>query len=82
MNGYLGIDVGSVSTNIVLIDEDGHVVETNYLRTRGQPIATVQTGLQELKRSLSSDIKIMGVGTTGSGRRLAGLIVGADAIKN
>jgi len=82
MNGYLGIDVGSVSTNIVLVDEDGRVVESIYLRTWGQPIATLQAGLQELKRRLPSDIKIMGVGTTGSGRRLAGLIVGADVIKN
>lgn len=82
MKGFLGIDVGSVSTNMVLMDEGGMVVENIYLRTQGQPIVTVQAGLKELCSRLPSDIMIRGVGTTGSGRHLAGLIVGADAVKN
>jgi predicted CoA-substrate-specific enzyme activase len=82
MKGYLGIDVGSVSTNIVLMDEGGMVVEDIYLRTQGQPIATVQAGLKDLGARLPPGTIIRGVGTTGSGRHLAGLIVGADAVKN
>jgi len=82
MKGYLGIDVGSVSTNIVLMTEGGMVVEDIYLRTQGQPITTVQVGLKELSARLPSGTIVKGVGTTGSGRHLAGLIVGADAVKN
>lgn len=82
MKGYIGIDVGSVSTNIVFMDEGGIISEAIYLRTQGQPIATVQKGLNELKGRLPSGVKIRGVGATGSGRHLTGIMVGADAVKN
>lgn len=78
---YLGIDVGSVSTNVVVIDKSGEVVYKDYLRTKGQPIAVIQHGLKALKEKMGS-IDIRGVGTTGSGRNLAGVMVGADIIKN
>lgn len=78
---FLGIDVGSVSTNVVAITEDGQVVDKIYLRTKGQPIRAVQTGLAEMSRKLSTE-SIRGVGTTGSGRKLAAVIVGADIVKN
>ncbi len=82
MKGYLGVDIGSVSTNIVFIDEGGVVCESIYLRTLGQPIVTVQKGLQELGGRLPAGTKIKGVGATGSGRNLIGVIIGADAVKN
>lgn len=82
MKGYLGIDVGSVSTNIVFLDEGGVIRESIYLRTQGRPIATVQKGLGKLKDRLPSNIKVRGAGATGSGRNLAGIVVGADAVKN
>jgi len=82
MKGYLGIDVGSVSTNLVFLNEGGIVREAIYLRTQGQPIATVQKGLKEMAERLPAGTKVKGVGTTGSGRYLTGVIVGADAVKN
>ncbi|HOV78763.1 MAG TPA: acyl-CoA dehydratase activase [Bacillota bacterium] len=82
MKGYLGIDVGSVSTNIVFLDDGGVIGEAIYLRTQGQPIAAVQKGLGILKNQLPSGTKIRGAGVTGSGRHLTGVIVGADAVKN
>ncbi len=42
---YLGIDVGSVSTNLVILNEDDQVIAYEYLRTKGQPIRVVQEGL-------------------------------------
>jgi predicted CoA-substrate-specific enzyme activase len=78
---YLGIDVGSVSTNVVLLDRDKNLLYNDYLRTRGKPIEVVQQGLQALKNELGN-IKIMGAGTTGSGRNLAGVMIGADIVKN
>lgn len=82
MKGHIGIDVGSVSTNIVFIDDGGAVAESIYLRTQGQPIAMVQKGLKELREKLPAAAKVRGVGATGSGRNLTGIIVGADAVKN
>ncbi len=83
MKGYLGIDVGSVSTNLVIIDEEGRVLVNLYLRTRGQPIKAVQEGMRLVEQELvGRDVKICGVGTTGSARTLTGVIVGADTVKN
>ena len=80
-SGYLGVDVGSVSTNLVLIDDKGVLQEKIYLRTQGDPIGAVKEGMKRL-RATSGNIEILGVGTSGSGRRLAGVILGADCIKN
>ncbi len=82
MKAYLGIDVGSVSTNLAILDEEGEVVSQQYLLTHGQPIQAVQKGLRETYATLPKDVVIHGVGTTGSARQLTGLLVGADVIKN
>ncbi|HEX3032438.1 MAG TPA: acyl-CoA dehydratase activase [Bacillota bacterium] len=82
MNVFLGIDLGSVSTNVVVMDEHREVLYKLYLRTQGQPIPTVRKGLALLVKELGSDLKIRGVGTTGSGRHLAGILLGADSVKN
>ncbi|MBS3948598.1 MAG: 2-hydroxyglutaryl-CoA dehydratase [Dethiobacter sp.] len=83
MLGYLGIDVGSVSTNLVVIDGDSRVLVALYLRTRGQPILAVQEGMRQVDEALKGKVvEICGVGTTGSARTLSGVIVGADTIKN
>lgn len=78
---YLGIDVGSVSTNVAAVDPQGKVVWTLYLRTRGQPITTVQEGMRQAGEALEGAV-IAGVGTTGSGRNLAAVMLGADIVKN
>ncbi|TDA69821.1 MAG: 2-hydroxyglutaryl-CoA dehydratase [Clostridia bacterium] len=82
MDGYLGIDVGSVSTNVVVIDPAGEVLASLYLRTQGQPIKAIKEGLATIAAQMGSEIKVRGVGTTGSGRTLAGVIAGADIVKN
>ncbi|MGC9337301.1 MAG: acyl-CoA dehydratase activase [Candidatus Cloacimonadia bacterium] len=82
MNTYLGIDVGSISTNLVLIDEQSQILSSLYLWTEGNPIKAVKDGMRQIKEVIDSDVTVKGVGTTGSGRHLAGAIVGADLIKN
>ncbi len=79
---YLGIDVGSVSTNLVVIDDDGCVVHEIYTRTQGRPIEVVTEGLAEIRRELGGRINVRGVGTTGSGRELIGELVGADTVND
>ncbi|QQY80389.1 putative CoA-substrate-specific enzyme activase [Keratinibaculum paraultunense] len=78
---YMGIDVGSVSTNIVLMDENNNVHYKKYMRTQGKPIEVLKDGIGEIE-TLKDDIDIIGVGVTGSGRNLASIIVGADVVKN
>lgn len=82
MQCRLGIDVGSVSTNLVALNEDLEVVSWIYNRTQGKPIDAVQKSLGELKKLLPKNTEVSAVGATGSARYLAGVVVGADVIKN
>src|ERR1017187_4783322 len=79
---YLGLDIGSVSTNVVVIDETGAVIHDVYLRTAGRPIEAVQQGLAEVERLRGSRLQILGAGTTGSGRELVAEFVGADVVND
>ncbi|HKM02082.1 MAG TPA: acyl-CoA dehydratase activase, partial [Sedimentibacter sp.] len=78
---YMGVDVGSVSTDIALIDDSLNVIEKIYLRTKGNPIKAVQEGFKLLIDKYE-DAEIASAGTTGSGRMIAATIIGADAAKN
>jgi predicted CoA-substrate-specific enzyme activase len=85
MKTFLGIDVGSLTCKIVLIDEKAEIIYAKYFRTEGNPIEAIQKGLKELGiwiENYNPEIEICGVGTTGSARHLAGVITGADLIKN
>lgn len=79
---YLGIDIGSVSTNLAVIDTAGNVIKDIYVRTQARPIEVVGDGLREIEREIGGRIEIKGVGTTGSGRELIGILVGADTIND
>jgi predicted CoA-substrate-specific enzyme activase len=82
MEAYLGIDVGSVTTKFAVLNQSDELVFHLYLLTQGKPIEMVQQGLKEVKKKLPKDVEIGGVATTGSARYLAGVIVGADLVKN
>ncbi|HOO32447.1 MAG TPA: acyl-CoA dehydratase activase [Thermotogota bacterium] len=79
---YVGIDVGSVSVNVVAVDERNRIIFKTYDRTNGQPLEIIRRGLNNLYRFIDGEYEVAGIGTTGSGRELAGTIVGADVIKN
>lgn len=79
---YLGIDIGSVSTKLALIDEQGNVIKGIYTKTQARPIEVVGKGLKEIEKEFGSLVNIKGVATTGSGRELIGELVGADTIKD
>ncbi len=82
IEAYLGIDIGSVSTNLVVIDTNGNLLHEIYLRTQGRPIEVVDKGLREIEEVLGDRLNILGVGTTGSGRELIGELVGADTVND
>jgi predicted CoA-substrate-specific enzyme activase len=85
MKCYLGIDVGSISTKLVLINEENQILYNLYIRTGGNPIGAIQKGLKDLANYIKNNnlaVELAGLGTTGSARYLAGAITGADLIKN
>ncbi len=82
IDAYLGIDIGSISTNLALIDGRGRLLAKRYLMTAGRPIEAVKRGLEEIGREAGQFVNIRGVGTTGSGRYMIADFVGADIVKN
>lgn len=82
MKTYLGVDVGSVTTKLALLDDQEQLVASTYLRTQGNPIGIIQKGLEEIRKQMPPQAEICGVATTGSARYLAGVVLGADLIKN
>ncbi|GMQ58173.1 acyl-CoA dehydratase activase [Vallitalea sediminicola] len=79
---YLGVDIGSTSTNLVLMDENRDIISYKYLKTLGNPIEAVRLGLKVLLKEFGDKVNVIGVGTTGSGRYMIGEFIGADVIKD
>ncbi len=82
MEVYLGIDIGSVTTKLAVLNKEGELIASNYLRTQGKPITMIQDGIKDIAAQIPADYEVCGVGTTGSARYLGGVIVGADVVKN
>ncbi|MDR2574604.1 MAG: acyl-CoA dehydratase activase [Desulfovibrio sp.] len=79
---YLGIDIGSISTNIVLMTASREVAAKYYLMTASRPIEAVRQGFRHILEYYGPKIRIRAVGVTGSGRHLIGDLVGADVVVN
>lgn len=81
--GYLGIDIGSISTKGVVIDRDNNILAKEYLWTEGDPMGAVKRLLKALEAQLKEqDVQVVSVGTTGSARKLIGVMTGASVVKN
>ncbi len=81
--GYLGVDVGSISTKAVVVDEGGEILARSYLWTEGNPVRAVKSVLKEVEAQLATEeIDVVAVGTTGSARELTGAVLGAQVVKN
>lgn len=81
-NCYLGIDIGSISTKGVIIDENNNIIRSLYIWTEGNPIKSTEKLINGLKEGLVDDYVIKGIGTTGSARKLIGLMLDANVVKN
>ena len=81
--GYLGIDIGSISTKGVVIDQGNNILAKGYLWTEGDPMGAVKRLLKALEAQLKEqDVQVVSVGTTGSARKLIGVMTGASVVKN
>ncbi|WP_321402575.1 acyl-CoA dehydratase activase [Maridesulfovibrio sp.] len=79
---WLGVDVGSTSTNVVLVDARNRVLGYRYLRTAGNPVKAVRVGLKELGEEFGNRVRVKGAATTGSGRNMTGKFIGADVVRD
>jgi predicted CoA-substrate-specific enzyme activase len=79
---FLGVDIGSLSTNLVLIDKEHRVIARRYLMTEGRPIEAVRKGLAEIGLEVGNRVNVKSVGTTGSGRYLIADFIGGDIVRN
>lgn len=77
----LGIDIGSTSTDLVLVSPSGELIDYQYLRTAGNPEKAVRNGLAAIQEKYGN-ITFQSVGVTGSGRTRIGRMIGADSIKD
>jgi predicted CoA-substrate-specific enzyme activase len=82
LKAYLGVDVGSISTNVVVIDQKFRVLEKAYLMTAGRPLEAVKQGLDIVADKIKDKVEILASATTGSGRYLTGDFIGADTVIN
>jgi len=82
IDAYLGLDIGSTSTNVVLIDRDKRLISKSYLPTAGRPLEAVRKGLKEVYDEVGDCVNVVGSGSTGSGRYLIGDFAGADVVRN
>ena len=79
---YMGLDVGAVSTNIAVLDENKKLLAMRYLMTGGNPIESVRRGLKDIGHEIKDLVEVQAVATTGSGRYFVGDFVGADLVIN
>lgn len=83
MKSLLGIDIGSVSVKMAVLDEEKNLRASVYLDTAGAPIKALRQAMKEIKAAAQGQsLRISGVGITGSGRKIASLLIGADVVKN
>jgi predicted CoA-substrate-specific enzyme activase len=79
---YIGVDVGAVSTNIVVLDENKNLLATKYLMTEGNPIESVKQGLKDIGHEIKDLIEVQAVATTGSARYFTADFISADFVIN
>lgn len=69
-NAYLGIDAGSTTTKIVLLDEEENIIYQYYSSNKGNPVEVVRKQLLDIYAQCGDRIKIKGSSVTGYGEDL------------
>ena len=78
---YIGVDAGSTTSKLVLLDENETVLDRFYASNRGDPIEVIRHGLQELYKKYSAmgvKLEVLGFGTTGYGEVMLSKAFGGD----
>ena len=75
---YLGIDCGSTTTKLTLIDDDCNILYSFYDSNKGEPVEIVREQLEKVYSLCSDRIKICGSAVTGYGEELIEHAFGMD----
>lgn len=67
---FLGIDAGSTTSKVILIDTEGRILFQHYGNTEGQPLENIIKILKEVYRQLPDDAFIARSCVTGYGEQL------------
>ena len=67
---YLGVDSGSTTTKLVLINENGELLFTDYSYNNGNSLQAFHSALQRMRDALGQDIEIAGSCSIGYGEQL------------
>lgn len=67
---YLGIDAGSTTSKIVLIDQDANILFSHYGNNKGEPLDTIKEVLIDLFKKLPKEVYIGKATVTGYGEEL------------
>ena len=78
---WIGIDVGSITCKVLVLDENETVLSSTYRRTSGRVVQAVKDGLASVRDTLD-DHQILGCGTTGSARKFVGALIHSDVVTN
>ncbi len=81
LRAYLGIDSGSTTSKMVLLDEENRVVDTFYANNNGMALDVVKRGILgffDKYRQQGVKLEILGMGTTGYGEKMLAKAFGAD----
>ena len=82
IDAYVGLDVGSLITKVLVMDRQKRILAKVYLMTAGRPLEAIRQGLDIVGKKVAGKVRILGAATTGSGRYLTGDFIGADIVIN
>jgi predicted CoA-substrate-specific enzyme activase len=71
---YLGIDVGSTSSDIIVMNDAAEIVFCDYQRTMGNPVRVVRAQLEEVFRGVNPSHITLAAATGSVGRFIAKLL--------
>jgi len=76
MKYWLGVDIGSVSLNVIVMDDGRRTIHSEYVRTLGRPIEAARAAFARMLARIG-DVEVSGAAVTGSGKELIAGLIGA-----
>jgi predicted CoA-substrate-specific enzyme activase len=75
---FLGLDAGSTTTKAALIDEEGNLLFTRYMKNGGKPLQSAVSIVREMYREMPAAATVAGATITGYGEGLIQAAIGAE----
>jgi len=83
MKAAAGVDIGSATVKIVVLDSSSRIVASRYLPSHGEPLEGIRRGFREIIREVAPmPPEVTGICVTGSGREMGAVFLEAGMIRN